>query len=599
MGKLKNMNLKTTIVVGYISVFLMALIITIVFYKFLSYNSTELNAVYKEYGVSSGEVGLSYANYTSVKVALRNALYVYEPGSAEADAQITKAEDAMKEFNSNYEGFLEDISSDDASLKTEADKVKTTINGVFGEVEKVITAYRSGQYDNARAILTGGAIEAGSSADKEMEELIEVDLANAASANMATLAEHQKTLFIGICALFGLFVLLVFTSIMIIIRKMSAPLKNLLDAANKIAIGDVEFEIEKRSDDELGQLTDAFKIMRNTVAGQAEMAYAVANGDLTGEAQIRSDKDALGNAFSILIKDNNKMLSNIKESSMQLTTGAEQVAIASQSLAQGSTEQASAIEQITASMQDIQEKTKDNAEKASETGELVHKVKDNAAAGNQQMHSMVNAMDEINQSSENISKIIKVIDDIAFQTNILALNAAVEAARAGIHGKGFAVVAEEVRNLAGKSASAASETAEMIEDSIRKVNVGSKMAQDTSEALDGIMSAIDTVVSLVDEITVASNDQATAISQIDQAIEQVSQVVQTNSATSEECAAASEQLSNQAAALRTAISKYKLKDGASSYPSTASSYSQDSFGPADNREENESIISLGGGFGKY
>ncbi|MEG1292422.1 MAG: methyl-accepting chemotaxis protein, partial [Lachnospiraceae bacterium] len=246
-------------------------------------------------------------------------------------------------------------------------------------------------------------------------------------------------------------------------------------------------------------------------------------------------------------------------STSRVNVGSEQVAGASQALAQGSTEQASAIEEVTASINEIAEKTRRNAEQANDTNVLVKEIKNEAASGDSQMKEMIHAMLEINDSSENISKIIKVIDDIAFQTNILALNAAVEAARAGVHGKGFAVVAEEVRNLAGKSASAASETAEMIEDSIKKVAHGSKLAQDTAAALSEIVNSIEKIVELVDNIAISSVDQSTAVTQIDQAISQVSHVVQTNSATSEECAAASEELSNQAAILRNLVGHYKLK----------------------------------------
>ena len=217
------------------------------------------------------------------------------------------------------------------------------------------------------------------------------------------------------------------------------------------------------------------------------------------------------------------------------------------------------MQELTASLEQISSQTHLNAQNAEEANTFAKNAKTNASQGNSQMKDMLKAMDEISISSSNINKIIKVIDDIAFQTNILALNAAVEAARAGQHGKGFAVVAEEVRNLAGKSANAAKETTDMIESSIRKVEVGTKIANETAKALDEIVYQVDRAADLINSIAVASVEQAQGIEQINLGIMQVSQVVQTNAATAEESAAASEELSSQAARLKENASRFMLR----------------------------------------
>lgn len=385
-----------------------------------------------------------------------------------------------------------------------------------------------------------------------------------------------------------------------LIRVVANPIAELTKAANQIAIGDVDVELsEHKVRDEISELKDAFQGMTANIREQAKMAHDISQGNLAVEVQPRSDKDILGLALKEMVEDYNILLSAMKESTTQVTAGAGQVASASQALAQGSTEQASAIEQITASMDEIADKTRINASQASEADKLAHDVEEDAEAGNEKMREMVAAMKEINQSSVEISKIIKTIDDIAFQTNILALNATVEAARAGVHGKGFAVVAEEVRNLAEKSAQAASETGEMINNSIGKVNNGSELAKETARALDEIVHNVEKTAELINNIAMATNNQATAVTEINQSIGQVSQVVQNNSASSEECAASSEELANQAEALMQMLGKYQLKEtGKKNVKAPENNVNAVHFHSSVQRD-NESIISLDGDFGKY
>ncbi|MBQ9119932.1 MAG: HAMP domain-containing protein [Lachnospiraceae bacterium] len=395
--------------------------------------------------------------------------------------------------------------------------------------------------------------------------------------------------------LFIAFVAISATLSLTVLRTIRTSMKQLLDATAEIAAGNTDVKLEKRSNDEFGQLIDAYQVMVENMRNQEKVMEEAATGNMLVEITPRSNKDILNLSLKQMLAGNRQSITSIKEAAYQVMTSSAQVASASEALAQGSTEQASAIEEITASIDDIAEKTRTNATQANTAAELVGHAIEDVKEGNEQMHQMVAAMEDINKSSESISKIIKVIDDIAFQTNILALNAAVEAARAGDAGKGFAVVAEEVRNLAAKCSAAAGETAELIEDSIAKVAAGSKIADDTAKALAEITEAVQKSEVLINGIAESSNYQATAVAQVDQAIGQVSQVVQTNSATSEECAAASEELSNQAIHMRELLSAYQVGDSREMSMVAMTKSARKTYAGNDN----ERIISLGEGFGKY
>jgi methyl-accepting chemotaxis protein len=308
-------------------------------------------------------------------------------------------------------------------------------------------------------------------------------------------------------------------------------------------------------------LNETIDTLKGYIGEISEVLGEMSEGDLTVSitSEYKGDFIELKNSINSIIESLSTVLSEINTASEQVASGTRQVSEGSQAISQGATEQASSIEELTASVTEIAAQTKQNAVNANKANELANEAKNGAVAGNEQMKGMQRAMLDINESSANISKIIKVIDDIAFQTNILALNAAVEAARAGVHGKGFAVVAEEVRNLAARSADAAKETTALIEGSIEKAEAGTKIADDTAAALANIVTGVEKAVELMGDIAVASNEQATGIAQVNKGIEQMSQVVQTNSATSEEAAAAAEELSSQAELLKTMVGQFKLK----------------------------------------
>jgi len=315
------------------------------------------------------------------------------------------------------------------------------------------------------------------------------------------------------------------------------------------------------SKDEIGQTIGSCATFVKHVTGISEQLSKIADGDLTTHVECLSENDALGVGLRKMVDSMNEMFGDISSSSSQVSTGSKQIADGAQSLAQGSTEQAATVEALSKSIVEIAEKTKDNEEMANKAATLANTIMQNAQKGSGQMDEMTTAVRDINQASQSISKVIKVIDDIAFQTNILALNAAVEAARAGQHGKGFAVVAEEVRNLAAKSAEAAKDTGGLIANSMEKAELGARIADDTAASLTEIVSGITESNQLITEIASASEVQSVGIAEINTSIDQVAQVVQQNSATAEESAAASQEMSGQADVLQQLISRFKLKQG--------------------------------------
>ncbi len=345
-----------------------------------------------------------------------------------------------------------------------------------------------------------------------------------------------------------------------VVHYMNGSLARLTDVADELQKGKVVKPLPVMGNDAIAKLATAFNAMSEEFEYNAGMIEKVAGGDWCAELRLASSDDLLAIAMNRLIAQVNKALSAVRASVNEVSSGSNQISDASQSLSQGATESAASLEEISASATEIGQQAKSNAETASHANQLAATAKLAAEAGSNRMKTLNSSMSAITESSNQIAKIIKTIDDIAFQTNILALNAAVEAARAGRHGKGFAVVAEEVRNLAARSAKAARETADLIEGSKGRVDDGNRIAKETADALNEIVAGIIKVGDLVGEMAAASNEQAQGIAQISQGLGQIDQVTQQNTATAEQTAASAEELSGQAEALRNLIAQFKLKD---------------------------------------
>lgn len=363
----------------------------------------------------------------------------------------------------------------------------------------------------------------------------------------------------------GLFSLIItWIALFFMLRRLIVlPLGKIKQVLTDIAKGHLDERLNLKQHDELGDTARTLDSLAESLQTDIVLPLQkLANGDLTFDVNPHDQNDSLRHAIKKLGEDLNRMIADLQVAGQQIDTGSSQVSDSSQMLSDGAAQSAASVEEISSSMNIIGTQTSTSADNAQQANQLAASARSSADTGSERMTEMIGAMGEINEAGQNISKIIKVIDEIAFQTNLLALNAAVEAARAGQHGKGFAVVAEEVRNLAARSAKAASETAELIEGSVAKTRNGTQIAERTAGALEDIVGSIGKVTDLVGEIAAASSEQAQGISQINVGLQQIDQVIQQNTASAEESAATSEELSSQAAELKHQLGRFVLKTGA-------------------------------------
>ncbi|MDR0946527.1 MAG: methyl-accepting chemotaxis protein [Ruminococcus sp.] len=560
---MKNLKIAPRLIVSFLIVALFTLILGVVGIISSITLSDEVSAMYDEPVTAINAVSTIRGSFSNLRLDTLELARKADDKNAVKDYKS-----AINAFDTEIQNSLKDYDATitNMSLESAYKKFKEAYPKYLTDIQKVI---ESAEKDGSKA-----ALEAFDKYDKAAEDIIDI-VDDIAAYNVEIAADldalSDNTALTVIIIQITVIIFAIAAAILIAITTANAISKpvnyitKILRAIGKdgrTTFTESEWAEQKRiisGKDETAECADYLGYVARALNGVAGILTRVSEGDLTIEHTAMSDDDVISKAVIKMIDSLNSMFGDINQAAEQVSLGANQISDAAQSLAEGSTEQAATVEELSASIADVSEKTKNNAERAADAANLSVTIKTNAEKGNNQMAEMTQAVTEINQASQDISKVIKVIDDIAFQTNILALNAAVEAARAGEAGKGFAVVADEVRNLASKSAAAAKETGALIENSMKKAELGTAIAAQTANSLSEIVAGINKSSDLITDIAQSSESQSIAISQINDGISQVSEVVQKNSAVAEESAASAEELNAQSEVLQGHISQFKLK----------------------------------------
>lgn len=497
------------------------------------------------------------------------------------DQNVTELNGALDSLAADYKG--------DASLLQSVQSIAQETSTSRTESTELLS---SGKKEQALELMNTDYTEASDKLQSALQDVI--DESQIMAEEYYTSGASMKKLCTAI--LFGLAAVSIIVTIILslgIIRGLTHPIAEIENAIKAMAQGNMHSEVTYKSRDELGVLAENLRFVLKTLSEYIAHICARMDSLSTGDFTVTMDMDYLGEFESIrdsgnkIIESLNDALGQIHVAADQVSSGSDQVSSGAQALSQGATEQASAVEELVATLSTLSEQVNQTAHNSRDVNTLIAETGAEVNNSNVMMESMVNAMTKINDCSSEIEKIIKTIEDIAFQTNILALNAAVEAARAGESGKGFAVVADEVRTLASRSAEAAKDTTALISNSLTAVAEGTKIAADTQNSLLKVVSSAQTIESNMEQITKATDMQAEALEQVTQGIDQISSVIQTNSATAQESAAASEELFSQSTLLKTLVGRFQLKGVSSPMsvqpePAVTSSYTDRNAGMDNN-----------------
>ena len=552
---IKNMKIRTRMLLSYAVIIVLCLAASIIALFMMNKISGNLTSFYdNNYTVTvnawTARREMQYARADILKA-------IIETDVNDTKAAIDSASDALTKMRDTFPLIRERFKGDKALM----DEVETILQQAMGYRDQVFDLALALRNDEAFALMKNSYAPL---LDQMADVLREIatEAENDAIAMVEQGRQLQTTSMLVVIAVIGFSIALAVVLGLYISNGIRKPVEEIKEVAEKMAAGNLDVSLDYQSRDELGNLSDSMRslihMFREIIDDMSYGLASLGSGDFTVESKVEElyvgDFHRLLTSMHQIIERLSQTLGQISMASDQVSAGSDQVSAGSQALSQGATEQASSVEELAATINEISSQVSENAENAQQGSKLADAAGAKIELGNRQMQEMIAAMGEISDKSGQIGKIIKTIEDIAFQTNILALNSAVEAAQ------GFAVVADEVRNLASKSAEASKSTAALIEGSIQAVERGTSLADETANTLSEVVVSAKQVVAVVDNISRASSEQALSIAQVTQGIDQISSVVQTNSATAEESAAASEELSGQAQMLKNLVEKFKLRN---------------------------------------